>query len=175
MVAFARVPNIEHSTILQFLDRGVMGIQGPHIADKAEAQALVDACLFPPEGNRGWGGMRGTNYGGVGYDSSRVHLQMNEQIIPICQLEDIEAFERLPEILEVERLEYFRIGPNDLALSMGLPPDPGNPKLVRAIEKAVRQIHAAGKKMDTDLMIRAEVKQLLRDGFRDFLAKARKG
>ena len=39
----ARVPNIQTSTILQYLDRGIQGILGPHIASKADAEQLVKA------------------------------------------------------------------------------------------------------------------------------------
>ena len=31
LTPMARVPNIHNSTILRFLDRGIMGIMGPHI------------------------------------------------------------------------------------------------------------------------------------------------
>ncbi|ETW96196.1 MAG: hypothetical protein ETSY1_27590 [Candidatus Entotheonella factor] len=58
----ARVPNIRASTINLFLDRGVTGILGPHIETAEDAQALVDACRFVPDGQRSWGGGRGTYY-----------------------------------------------------------------------------------------------------------------
>ena len=58
----ARVPDISGSTINLFLDRGVTCIMGPHIETAEEAQALVDACLFGPDGQRSWGGGRGNYY-----------------------------------------------------------------------------------------------------------------
>ena len=51
----ARVPDIRASTINQFLDRGVMGVMGPHVETAEEAQALVDACRYVPDGQRSWG------------------------------------------------------------------------------------------------------------------------
>jgi 2-keto-3-deoxy-L-rhamnonate aldolase RhmA len=48
----ARVPDISSATILRFLDRGIMGIQGPHIRSGEEAQALADACRFAPTGKQ---------------------------------------------------------------------------------------------------------------------------
>jgi len=50
LTVHARVPNIHPSTILRFLDRGVQGITGPHIHNKAEAEALVAACRFALKG-----------------------------------------------------------------------------------------------------------------------------
>ena len=40
----ARVPNIDSSTILRFLDRGIMGITGPHITNPGPG-AAVGRCL----------------------------------------------------------------------------------------------------------------------------------
>jgi 2-keto-3-deoxy-L-rhamnonate aldolase RhmA len=48
----ARVPDIGSSTILRYLDRGIMGILGPHIATEADARRLVRACYFGPLGER---------------------------------------------------------------------------------------------------------------------------
>ncbi len=39
LTPMARVPDIEHPTILRFLDRGIMGVTGPHITDGERAQA----------------------------------------------------------------------------------------------------------------------------------------
>ena len=50
LTPIARVPDISAATILRFLDRGVMGIQWPHISTGQEAQALSDACRFAPQG-----------------------------------------------------------------------------------------------------------------------------
>jgi 2-keto-3-deoxy-L-rhamnonate aldolase RhmA len=46
------VPDIGSSTILRYLDRGIMGILGPHIAAEANARQLVRACFFGPLGER---------------------------------------------------------------------------------------------------------------------------
>src|ERR1700720_2188250 len=38
LTTIARVPDIGSSTILRYLDRGIMGILGPHIATEADAR-----------------------------------------------------------------------------------------------------------------------------------------
>lgn len=55
----ARVPNIQPNTLNLWLDRGIQGVVGPHIESQEEAQQLADACLFPPDGWRSWGGDAG--------------------------------------------------------------------------------------------------------------------
>jgi 2-keto-3-deoxy-L-rhamnonate aldolase RhmA len=62
LTTFAHVPDIGSSTILRYLDRGIMGILGPHIATEADARQLVWACYLGPLGERSFGGNRGTDY-----------------------------------------------------------------------------------------------------------------
>jgi 2-keto-3-deoxy-L-rhamnonate aldolase RhmA len=45
VTTIARVPDIGSSTILRYLDRGIMGISGPHIASEADARQLVRVLL----------------------------------------------------------------------------------------------------------------------------------
>ena len=52
LTTIARVPDIGSSTILRYLDRGIMGILGPHIATEVDARQLVRACYFGPLGER---------------------------------------------------------------------------------------------------------------------------
>lgn len=48
---FARVPDIGSSTILRYLDRGIMGVLGPHIANEADARQLVRRATSARLGN----------------------------------------------------------------------------------------------------------------------------
>src|ERR1700686_4537025 len=59
VTTIARVPDIASSTILRFLDRGIMGILGPHIATEADARPLGRAGYFGPLGGRLFGGHPG--------------------------------------------------------------------------------------------------------------------
>jgi 2-keto-3-deoxy-L-rhamnonate aldolase RhmA len=153
----ARVPNIDSSTINRYLDRGVMGILGPHIDTADEARALVDACRFAPEGKRSWGGGRGTfyNHGGLiglpGTERTEFMALTNKEMLVMAQLETVTAFENLDEILEVEGIDAFAYGPNDLAQSMGYPGQPDHPAAVEARQKVAERIHAAGRKLSSEL------------------------
>ena len=62
MTPMARVPDIEHPTILRFLDRGIMGITGPHIVNGDRAQQLADSCRYVPRGHRSFGSGRGAYF-----------------------------------------------------------------------------------------------------------------
>ena len=172
----ARVPNIMSSTINLFLDRGVMGILGPHIETAEQAKALVDACRFVPDGQRSWGGGRGTFYNDPGLidqpGSQRTEFMAaaNKEMLVMGQLETARAFENLDAILAVDGIDAFAWGSNDLAQSMGFPGQPDHPE-VKAAERGIEErIHAAGRKMSWDLSTGVSAPTLILDGIRGFLA-----
>ena len=122
-----RVPDISGSTINLFLDHGVTGIMGPHLETAEEAQVLVNACLFGPDGQRSWGSGRGNYYNHAllldipGSERTEYMRQTNANMLVLGQLESKRAFENLDAILEVKGIDAYVFGPNDLAQSMGLP------------------------------------------------------
>lgn len=172
----ARVPNLSSSTINLFLDRGVTGILGPHIETAADAQALVDACRFVPDGQRSWGGGRGTYYNSTplldvpGSERTEFMQQTNANMLVMGQLETTTAFENLDAILEVQGIDAFAWGPNDLAQSMGLPGQPQHPDVLAAQRQVADRIHAAGGKLNSDLMVTLNLPELIVTGARQFLA-----
>src|SRR5437868_8366430 len=50
--ALARVPSNRHDHIKRALDNGAHGIVVPMVNSRAEAEAAVDAMLYPPAGTR---------------------------------------------------------------------------------------------------------------------------
>ena len=173
----ARVPNIEGPTINLFLDRGVMGILGPHIETAQQARQLVDACRFVPNGQRSWGGGQGTFYNDgrlldqPGLKRTEWMAATNEQIIVSAQLETALAFENLDDILAVDGIDAFAWGSNDLAQSMGLPGQPDHPDVKTAERSVEARIHADGRKMLWDMHTAINLPSLILDGA-DLFAKA---
>lgn len=175
LTVIARVPDIRPSTVIKFLDRGVMGILGPHIETREQAQALVDACLFYPEGNRSWGGGRGTFYNNSDLlnapDSGRTEFmtKANQEMFIMAQLETITAFKNLNEILQVEGIDGFSWGPNDLAQSMGQPGKPDHPDVLAAQVEVSKRIKEAGRSMSYDKLHEIRIHNLIVEGVKDFL------
>ena len=129
----ARVPNNHPSTILRFLDRGVMGILGPHIVTKEDAENLVKACKFAPQGIRSFTSQRVVEYNIPGYNLPELMAHANEQVLVHALIEDAQALKNLPEILSVEGLDVLSFGPNDLAQSLGYVGQPEHPEAVKPI------------------------------------------
>ena len=165
----ARVPNIQSSTVLQYLDRGIQGIMGPHIASQADAEQLVKACLFGPQGERSFGGNRGCDYDFELKDKKAYYQQCNDNMIVVALLEDGGVKENLDEILSVPGIDYFSVGPNDFAQGIGYPGEPGRKEVVDAIEEIHDRIRSAGQRVGLDVVKTEWVKAMLIDSARRFV------
>lgn len=165
----ARVPNIQSSTILQFLDRGIQGILGPHIATRTDAMQLANACYFGPQGERSFGGNRGCDYDFELKDKVAYYQHCNDNMLVGALLEDAGVIENLDEILSVPGIDYFSVGPNDFAQGFGYPGEPQRKEVVDAIHGIHDRIRRAGCKVGDDVMHRTWVKQMLIDSARRFV------
>ena len=167
-----RVVDVEPSTILRFIVRGAMGIIGPHIRTKSQAEQLVGACLFAPRGMRSYGNARGDYYGTP--DSASEHMRRANEEMFICgMIEEQEGFDNLAEILTVDGLDFFKFGVHDISLDMRLPGQFDHPKVNHAIDRATRQIRAAGKMVTDDVMWEDTVSDLFLGAARAFAVKGR--
>ena len=131
-VPMARVPWNEPILAAKLLDAGAYGIICPMINSKAEAEALVAACRYPPRGQRSFGPNRAVLYGGADY-----WQHANDEILILAMVETREAVKNLDEIVSVDGLDGVYVGPSDLSLSMGKPPptlDPQDPEVLAAIK-----------------------------------------
>ncbi len=154
VTAIARVPNIEPSTILRYLDRGVMGVLGPGIDTKEDAQQLVDACLYAPQGKRGLGGApRAADYATV---SDRAYVERtNSEMLVVAFLEHAEAIDNLDDILSVEGIDAYYVGPQDISMSLGLLGQPDHPKVHELTDRVRAAAEAVGRHYFGDV-IRAD-------------------
>lgn len=131
--------------IQQVMDRGVMGVQVPHVNTAVDAQAVVDAVKYHPIGKRGLAaGTRPANYG-YGITQSEYVEAANRESLVCVQFEDREAIENADEILEVPNIDVFFIGPSDLSQSMGHPGQYDEPSVAHAIDSTFEKILATGQ------------------------------
>ena len=131
--------------IQSVMDRGVMGVQVPHVNSAKDARRAVSAVKFGPGAGRGLAaGTRPDNWG-LGAKMPDFTAAANEQSLVCVQLEHEAAIRNADEILDVEGIDVFFIGPSDLSQSMGHPGDPGAPAVAKAIADARAKIAAAGK------------------------------
>jgi 4-hydroxy-2-oxoheptanedioate aldolase len=136
---------VEGSTALikQLLDIGAQTLLVPMVETAEQAEQLVQAVRYPPQGIRGLGTSlaRAARWNQVpGYLK-----KANDEICLIVQVETANAMNNLDAILAVEGVDGVFIGPSDLSASMGYIGDAGNPVVVETINTGLNKIRAAGK------------------------------
>ena len=131
VIPLARVPWLEPGIIMKLLDAGSYGIICPMVNTRADAEALVEACRYAPQGRRSFGPARAVLYAGADYPE-----HANDTVLAIAMIETEQALENLDDILATPGLDGIYIGPSDLGLSLGCPPtlDPTEPRVTEAIK-----------------------------------------
>jgi 2-keto-3-deoxy-L-rhamnonate aldolase RhmA len=132
--SLVRVPSHDAAVIKTVLDIGADGIIAPNVRSPQEAQRVVQACRYPPEGIRGYGPRRPSAYGRMG--GTAFCRAANEAILAIAQIEHIDAIRSIDQILAVPGLDSIVFGPNDMSGSMGHMGEPRHPEVVEAMHMA---------------------------------------
>jgi 2-keto-3-deoxy-L-rhamnonate aldolase RhmA len=133
------------SDIQAMLDRGVMGVQVPHINTGDDARRAVAAVKFGPGSARGLAAGTRPDAWGMGARMADFAAAANAQSLVCVQLEHEAALANIDAILAVEGIDVFFIGPSDLSQSMGHPGNPKAPPVADAIKGALARILAAGR------------------------------
>lgn len=145
IVPIARPPNASPQAITQILDRGVAGVQVPHVGSAAEARRVVEAARYRPLGSRGLAvGTRAAHYGLRGSLAEHV-AEANRDTLVCVQLEDTGALSDVDAIAAVEGMDVVFVGPSDLSQSLGHPGDITHPAVQDAMRAAFARIRAAGR------------------------------
>jgi len=122
-----------------------MGVQVPHVNTVEDAEAVVAAVKYHPIGKRGLAaGTRPADYG-YGITQSEYVEEANRESLICVQFEDKEAIENADEILKVDNIDVFFIGPSDLSQSMGFPGQYDEPSVATAINSTFAKILASGQ------------------------------
>jgi len=145
VTAIARPRTNATADVQAVMDRGVMGVQVPHVNSAADARRAVSAVKFGAGAGRGLAAGTRPDQWGLGAKMADFTKAANEQSLVCVQLEHEEAIRNVDEILKVEGVDVFFIGPSDLSQSMGHPGNPGAPAVAAAIKHTLARIVAAGK------------------------------
>lgn len=116
-----RVSDNRPDLICFALDAGARGIIAPMVNTKAEAEAMVRACKYYPEGGRSNAGVRG-DWGDQ--PTYRDYLDtVNRDLVIIPMIETNQAIANIDEILSVPGIDVLLVGPSDLSIELGVPLD----------------------------------------------------
>jgi len=163
--ALVRVGDNNPYLIKRAMDAGACGVIVPMVKSVDDILAARDALYYPPTGKRGVGLTRAHNFG-MAFDEYRKAASQNS--ILIAQIEHVDAISNLADILDVEEVDGFIVGPYDLSGSIGKPGQFTDPEVVKLLNKATDIIKQHKKPggyhivhSDQDLL-----KQRLREGCR---------
>lgn len=140
---FVRSPSQDPREIGWLLDAGAYGMIIPDVATAEQAGLVSRACFYPPVGTRSLGPTRGTLYAGATY------YQDADKVIQVWpQIESKEGYENMEAIMATRGLYGVFVGPNDLALSMGLAAGGPMPQqIVDMVHTILERAHVHGLKM----------------------------
>jgi 4-hydroxy-2-oxoheptanedioate aldolase len=130
----------EPGQIMKILDAGSYGVICPMVSNKKEAENFVQACMYPPNGYRSFGPIRGLIYGGYDYVK-----HADNEILKLAMIETKEALEKLDEIMSVKGVDGIYIGPADLSLALNEEPGFDRPENTKAYTEILRILEHAKK------------------------------
>jgi len=141
----ALVRPVEGSTALikQLLDIGAQTLLVPMVNTADQAQQIVSAAKYPPQGIRGLGTSMAR---AANWNRTVDYLNLaNDQICVLVQIETLEGLQNIEAISNVEGVDGVFIGPSDLSAAMGHIGNPAHADVVAAIENGFDVIQRAGK------------------------------
>ncbi|MEM1370866.1 MAG: aldolase/citrate lyase family protein [Pseudomonadota bacterium] len=140
----ARLPDHSAGGIKRVLDAGANALLVPQVESADEAEHILDAALFPPEGRRGVA-VGAITASDRGYAPEAYFHHANAALSVIAQIESPKAAAQLDAFLKIDRLDGIFIGPNDLSATMGLFRQWQHPEFLSLFDDVQRQTLAAGK------------------------------
>ena len=126
--------------IARYLDAGAGGVMVPHVETAEAAGRIVEI---------------------VRYARPKDH---QDKVI-VAMIESMAAVANLPDLIRIDGIDVFFIGPNDLSHSMGYPAQMHHPEVKAVVKKTSAAICAAGKVSGT-LVVGETVSEFVAAGCR---------
>jgi 2-dehydro-3-deoxyglucarate aldolase len=124
-----RVAHGNEKDCKQALDAGAGGIIVPMVESAKQLEKVMDVTRWPPAGKRGVTFSRASLFG----KNFNEYMKEAQQPLLIAMIENINAIEKLDDILQVKGLDAIMIGPYDLSASMGVTAKFDHPEFTKAI------------------------------------------
>lgn len=143
-----RVRHGDSAHVKAALDCGIAALMVPMISTMAEAEAILRAAKYPPQGTRGIGPWRASNF----YDDFAGYCaRANAETTTILQIETRAGLDNAAAIAALDGVDMLYVGPADLSAALGLKVGVLGPDLLAACRKVAQSARAAGKVAGIDL------------------------
>jgi len=157
-----RVPWNQPGELMKALDAGALGVICPMINNRAEAEAFVRACRYPPDGFRSYGPTRAALAHGADYAE-----HANREVLAFAMIETAEGLAKAEEITSTPGLDGIYVGPSDLSLALGGPPtqDSDDPMRLEAFDRILAACGKAGVRCGVHTTSAAYSQKMIDRGF----------
>jgi 4-hydroxy-2-oxoheptanedioate aldolase len=139
---WVRVPEVDEKLIGRVLDAGARGVVISRLETAEQAERAVKAAHFPPFGRRGITGGRVTGFGKTSLDDYMAWTRDAIRVVPM--IESATGIDALPAILAVPGISLVMEGALDLALDLGLGPQPMHEQVWGQLLRMATYCDAAG-------------------------------
>jgi len=116
--------------IKKAMDAGALGIIVPMVNSVEDANSAVDSMYYPPKGKRGVGLYRAHQYG-MRFDEYKNNIE--DKCILIVQIEHYLGVRNIHDILSVDGVDGYIVGPYDLSGSVGYPGEFDHPAVTKQL------------------------------------------
>lgn len=140
LIAIARAKNVPSLVrlssndvvqIKRVMDAGAEGVIVPNVKNVEEAIYAYKSLHYPPIGFRGVGLSSAQDYG-AGFEKYR-EWQKDGPVL-IIQIEHIDAVKNVENLLALNEVDGYMVGPYDLSASMGIPGEFTNPQFTEVLK-----------------------------------------
>ncbi len=134
----------DFNLITRSLDLGAKGILVPVVETRAQAEAIVRATRYPPQGHRGSAfGVAHDDY--VIGDARKTMKAANDGVLVMVKIETRKGIANVDEIMAVPGIDVAFVGHTDLSVSLQKPLEFEHPEFVKARDAVVAACRRHGK------------------------------
>lgn len=131
-----RVASNTYPLLARVLDVGALGVICPRVDTPEEVRQILNACKYPPLGQRGLS-MSNIHHAHRGTSQREYVEWANANSLIVIQPETETAVENIEKLVSIPGVDAVMIGPNDLSLSMGISGEFNHPRMVAAYERVI--------------------------------------
>lgn len=157
-----RLPSDDPTLIKQAMDIGARSLMIPNVRTAAQAQTIVGAMAYAPQGFRGFSVAHRANAFGriAGY-----HANARAQQLLAVQIECAKGVGNAAEIAATDGVDVLFVGPGDLSTNLGAMGNPNAGHVQESIAAVRKAAAAAGKAAGILAPVKADAERYLADGF----------
>ncbi len=158
-----RVPWNTPGDIKKAYDVGAVGVMVPQVDNAGELSDAVRFAKYPPIGERGIAPWFAAP---LGITASDVIEHANSETMLVVQMESVEAYENIDDILKIEHFEVLLIGPADLSASLGFPGQIHHAKVENIMVDVAQKMKGTGKALATTFGDPEDCRRWIGEGYR---------